>query len=67
MAAPRKKLAGIGHGGIKCPCCAPKPGTRAIKKVLRRGISRENNMMLKEGIEDYLLGKEPMGVGHENL
>ena len=26
----------VGPGGMKCPCCAPKPGSRAFKALKRR-------------------------------
>tara|TARA_Y100000310_G_scaffold345479_2_gene465464 strand:- start:287 stop:460 length:174 start_codon:yes stop_codon:yes gene_type:complete len=36
----RKSQCEVGPGGMKCPCCAPKPGSRALKALTRRARSR---------------------------
>lgn len=36
----RKSQCEVGPGGMKCPCCAPKPGSRAHKALTRRARTR---------------------------
>lgn len=52
MTKLEKKLSGIGHGGLNCPCCAPRPGSMARRKVVRRGRRRAKELAIKEGLAD---------------
>ncbi len=52
MTKLEKKLMDVGPGGIKCPCCADKPGSLARRKMVRSARKKAENFLMQEGIED---------------
>jgi len=52
MDKTEKKLLKIGIGGLNCPCCAPRKGTTARKKIIRTAIKDAKALALQEGLAE---------------
>ena len=55
MVTREKKLRDIGPGGLRCVCCADKPGTRPRRKVFRKARREDKRQAIAESIMDESL------------
>ena len=62
-----KKLILTGPGGMKCPCCAPPPGSSARRKMLRIARRKADAFHLAEGLEFCYDNVELDSEGEEDL
>lgn len=47
-----KKHLAVGPGGKRCACCAPAPGSKALRQELRTAKRRDHQEALAEGMAE---------------
>jgi len=54
MTSPEKKILGkcTGPGGLNCPCCAPAPGSKARRRIIKLAQRRAKLLDMKEQLDD---------------
>ena len=61
MTKLEKKVMNVGPGGLGCACCAPAPGTKERRKMVRKARRRVKQLLLEEGLTEVVGASEWVG------